>query len=412
MLKYPDSINIDEKKTPVIEQHSPADSISTPDSILVDIHVRQAIERELVRLLDTRLLPTIIVIYLLNYIDCVAITSARLQGLEQDLNLTELQYNTVIAILYTSYVPFQIPSNMLTEDFAGIMACRLFIGLPEELSFRGAIVFGGSLISNAFGSGCITICVGIVSIFLLPDYVRLAEDAGEADEDGTHESALIGLKLALKDPKVPIIALMCCSQLLGLGFINFFPTLARPPWILATIVCAVNAWNADRTGERFFHQCWPWWVVIVGYIIGSTTMSVGGRYVTMFLMAMGYAGFALTLVWVSNAIPRPPAKRSAAIGIVNGCGNLGNLIASYTWQSQWGPDYHQSMYIGIGALAFATFLSFVVRCMLIRQNKQLEHDELEDIAGAKRERMEEASRLEGLTFEEALERKKGFRYLY
>lgn len=38
-------------------------------------------------------------------------------------------------------------------------------------------------------------------------------------------------------------------------------------------------------------------------------------------------GFALTAVWVANAIPRPPAKRSAAIGIVNGIGNIGNLYA-------------------------------------------------------------------------------------
>ena len=103
----------------------------------------------------------------------------------------------------------------------------------------------------------------------------------------------------------------------------------------------------DRTGERFFHICVPWWGVIVGYIIGVTTFSIGGRYVAMFLMACGYAGthlccstvqrlglwlicrflsgFALTLVWVSNAVPRPPAKRSAAIAVVNGFGNLGNL---------------------------------------------------------------------------------------
>ncbi|PCH36647.1 MFS general substrate transporter [Wolfiporia cocos MD-104 SS10] len=421
MSKGSDSVQIDEKKTPVVEQHSPANSISTLDGDLVDPNVRQAAERKLVRLLDMRLLPTIIVIFLLNYIDRVAVTSARLQGLEQDLNLTGIQYNTVIAVLYASYVPFQIPSNMATST---VLDNPLTI-FAQELAFRGAIIYGGLLISNAFGSGCVTICVGLVSIFSLPDYphntrwltpaqrrlaqVRLAEDAGEADEDGSHESAFVGLKLALKDPKVPIMAVMCCSQLLGLGFINFFPT---PPWILSTIVCAANAWNADRTGERFFHQCWPWWGVIIGYIIGVTTMSVGGRYVAMFLMAMGYAGFALTAVWVSNAIPRPPAKRSAAIGIVNGFGNLGNLIASYTWQSQWGPDYRQSMYIGIAALAFATFLSFVVRSMLIKQNKQLERDELEDLKGAKRERIEEAARLEGLTFEEALERKKGFRYLY
>lgn len=37
-------------------------------------------------------------------------------------------------------------------------------------------------------------------------------------------SATVGLMMALKDPKVSIMAVMCCSQLLGLGFVNFFPT--------------------------------------------------------------------------------------------------------------------------------------------------------------------------------------------
>ncbi|CCM04646.1 uncharacterized protein FIBRA_06830 [Fibroporia radiculosa] len=518
--KDSDSAGHNEKDVALIEQRSPAVSLQNQeqDGRLLDPSIRPSAERKLVRILDSRLLPTIIVIFIMNYIDDlgvqrVAVTAARLQGMTQDLHLSDLQYNTVIAILYASYVPAQIPSNMilnrisrpsyyiplcvvlwgvtsactgLTQNYAGILVCRVFIGLPEaafypgaiyllsrwytrkELAFRGAIIYGGLLISNAFGSliaagilsgmqdkrgiaawrwlfyieGCVTICIGFIAAFLLPDYphntrwlsaeqrrlaqVRLAEDAGEADEDGSHESALVGLKMAIKDPKVPIMAVMCCSQLLGLGFINFFPTIAGtmgysttitlllcvPPWIFATIACVANAWNADRTGERFFHQCWPWWGVIVGYIIGVSTMSIGGRYVAMFLMASGYAGFALTCVWVANAVPRPPAKRSAAIGIVNGFGNIGNLIASYTWQTQWSPDYHPSMYIGIAALAFATFLAFVVRCMLVHQNKLLDRKELEILKGDARERIEEAARLEGLTFEEALERKKGFRYLY
>ena len=88
-------------------------------------------------------------------------------------------------------------------------------------------------------------------------------------------------------------------------------------------------------------------------------------------------GFTLTLVWVSNAVPRPPAKRSAAIGLVNGFGNLGNLyvvvsssphvcadrfhrMGSYIWQSNWGPEYHQSMIIALCALVFASALSFGV----------------------------------------------------
>ena len=46
----------------------------------------------------------------------------------------------------------------------------------------------------------------------------------------------------------------------------------------------------DKSGERFLHVTIPWWGVIVGYIIGLSTSSVGGRYFGMFIMASGYAG--------------------------------------------------------------------------------------------------------------------------
>ncbi len=49
--------------------------------------------------------------------------------------------------------------------------------------------------------------------------------------------------------------------------------------------------------------------------------------------------------------------------------------------------------------------------MLIIENKRLDREE-RHMTLAKRRRIEEAARLEGLTFEEALEKNKGFRYLY
>ncbi|THH30870.1 hypothetical protein EUX98_g3336 [Antrodiella citrinella] len=478
------------------------------DSELLAADVRPAAERKLVRLLDMRLLPTIVLIFIMNYIDRTAVTSARLKGLESDLHLQDTQYDTVLAVLYASYVPAQIPSNMIlnrisrpslyipicvifwgltsaltgvAKNYAGLLATRIFAAFypgaiyllsrwytRKELAFRSAILYGGLLISNAFGSlmaagilsnmdgkmgirawrwlfyieGSITIVIGFFAIWALPDYphntrwlspaqrrlaqVRLAEDAGEADEDTAMDSAWSGLVQALKDPKVSIFAVMTCAQLLGLSFVNFFPTLtstlgfsttislvlAAPPWIFSTMVCCLNAWHADKTGERFFHIAGWWWAVIVGYIIGITTMSVGGRYFAMFLMAAGYSGFALTAVWVSNAVPRPPAKRAAAISIVNGFGNMGNLIGSYAWKAQWGPNYHQSMFIGLSSLALSSVLAFVIRCILVNQNKSLDREEKDDLEdNAKRERIEEAARLEGLTFEEALVRRRGFRFL-
>jgi len=288
--------------------------------------------------------------------------------------------------------------------------------------------------------GYITIFTSFCSMVVLPDYphntkwlsaderrlaqIRLAEDAAEADEDKDGDTALGGLKQALTDPKVLLFALMTSSQLLGLSFVNFFPTLtstlgfnttvslllAAPPWIWASIVCVLNAWHADRSGERYLHIVGPWWGVITGFIMALASSKTGPRYVSMFLMASGYAGFALTLVWVSNAIPRPPAKRAAAMGIVNGFGNVGNLVGSFAWKADWGPGYHPSMWISLASLLFASFLAFVIRTLLVRENKEADKREL-DLKGAGRQRIEEAARLEGISFEEAVERKKGFRYL-
>ncbi|KAH0583252.1 hypothetical protein H2248_011130 [Termitomyces sp. 'cryptogamus'] len=465
----------------------------------------------------------------MNYIDRNGITTARLKGMQQDLGISDIQYATVIAVLYASYCPGQIPSNMLlnylprpslyiglcvvlwgltsaltgvTKSFAGILLCRLFVGLPEsafypgvsyllsrwytkkvianscknpthgttlqELAFRFAILYSGQLISNAFGAlmaagilenmegkrgfrawrwlffieGSITIFIGFASMWLLPNYpyntfwmshderrlalVRVSEDAGEADQDNADDSPLKGFQMAISDPLVLIFTLQTVAQILGLSFVNFFPTLtqtlgfsttmslllAAPPWVFASIACCLSAWHADRTGERFFHIAGWWWGVIAGFIIGLSTMSIPARYVAMFLMASGYAGFAMNLVWVSNAIARPPAKRAAAIGIVNGVGNLGNLIGSYTWKAEWGPQYHQSMIISLAALTFSTLLALVIRQMLINKNKQFTIDDNAASKDADRTRVEEAARLEGLTLQQAMERRKSYRYLY
>ncbi|KDQ55120.1 hypothetical protein JAAARDRAFT_60082 [Jaapia argillacea MUCL 33604] len=509
--KLSSSSDRDEKRVEAVVE-SPIDKEDVDGELLTPDR-RPAAELRLKRKLDMRLMPTMILIYLLNYIDRVAPSAARLQGLEADLGLSDIQYEAILALVYALYCPAQIPSNMalnklprpsifigtcvvlwgltslltgVTHNFAGIALCRLFIGLPEaafypgavylisrwytkkELSLRGAILYFGLLVSNAFGSliaagilsnmngmlgiqawrwlfyieGAITMSVGFLAMWSLPDFphntrwlspaerrlaqVRLAEDAGEADEDSLAESFMEGMRMALRDPKTYFLALLSFSQLLGLSFVNFFPTLtatlgfpttatllmAAPPWIFAALMCCLNAWHADKTGERFFHVTWWTWGTILGYIIALSTTNVGARYFSLFIMASGYASFALVMVWTSNAIPRPPAKRAAAIGLVNGFGNLGNLVGSFVWKANWGPDYHQSMGIALSSMVFATCMSLIIRWLIIRDNKKLAEAEEKWLHGAERERIEEAARLEGITFEEALEKKKGFRLLY
>ena len=54
----------------------------------------------------------------------------------------------------------------------------------------------------------------------------------------------------------------------------------------------------------------------------------------------------------------------------------------------------------------------MIRQILIRKNKKLDADEKLAIESANRTRVEDAAKLEGITFEQAMERRKGYRYLY
>lgn len=63
-------------------------------------------------------------------------------------------------------------------------------------------------------------------------------------------------------------------------------------------------------------------------------------------------------------------------------------------------------------IADCTLSMLVVRMMLVHENRRLDAAEWGVMKGPQRARIEEAARIEGITFEEAVERKKGFRYLY
>ncbi|KAL5504714.1 hypothetical protein ACEPAH_7377 [Sanghuangporus vaninii] len=494
---------------------SPRENPTADQAIRGVMHSEERVveEKRLVQKLDFRFASTITLLYIMDYIVRNSISTARLNGLEHDLGLSDTQYDTAVASLFILYISTQVPSNMIlnrvsrpslyigvcaiawgvicaligiANNYGGILICRILLGLPEAAFFPGAIyllsrwytrkelalrtsfALAGVICSNAFGSliaagilsnmegkrgirgwrwvfiieGAITVTIGILSLWTLPDLptntrwmsyaekhlaqVRLAEDAGEADEDLTEDSMWSGLKMAIKDVKVFVFSLILLCDYLGLAFTNFFPSLTEtlgfddtitllvsaPPWIFAAIICCLNGFHADKTGERFFHVCNMMWGTILGLIIGVSTLSTGGRYFSLFLLATGHGSLPLILAWASNSIPRPPAKRAAAIGIIGGIGNAGNLVGSFVWKASWAPEYHQSMIISIVALTFSSVLAFLMRCKLKQSNKKLDEVEVDALKGVNRERVEDAARLEGITLDEALERRKGIRYLY
>ncbi|KAK2812285.1 hypothetical protein FQN49_008387, partial [Arthroderma sp. PD_2] len=121
-------------------------------------------ELRLVRKLDWRIMPTLVTMYFLNYIDRNTLAQARLNNLEEELGMHGTQFNTTISILFVGYVLTQIPSNMLitrvppsiymsswmvvwsivsactalVQSYSGMVVCRFLLGITEAPFYPGA----------------------------------------------------------------------------------------------------------------------------------------------------------------------------------------------------------------------------------------------------------------------------------
>ncbi|KAI5963899.1 hypothetical protein KGF57_001175 [Candida theae] len=153
------------------------------------------LDRKTTRKIDLRLIPMLLFIYILNFLDRNNIANARLDGLEADLGLVGNQYQVCISILFVGYILFQVPANMIlnrfgrpsifltvvmtvwgaistvtggVQNYAGLACARVFLGVAESAFFcsslmmlsmwydkkslttRNTLLFAGSPLSSAF----------------------------------------------------------------------------------------------------------------------------------------------------------------------------------------------------------------------------------------------------------------------
>ncbi|KAL8732373.1 MAG: hypothetical protein Q9166_002771 [cf. Caloplaca sp. 2 TL-2023] len=124
-------------------------------------------EKKLVRELDLHIIPIFMLLYLFSFLDRVNIGNARLYGMEEDLGLQGNQYQTAVSILFVTYLLAEVPSNLvlkkftpsrwisfittswgiiatltgITQNYSGLIACRILLGLVEGGLFPGAAVY-------------------------------------------------------------------------------------------------------------------------------------------------------------------------------------------------------------------------------------------------------------------------------
>ena len=110
----------------------------------------------------------------------------------------------------------------------------------------------------------------------------------------------------------------------------------------------LNAWHADRTGERFRHFSIPFVIASGTFIVAASTLNVAARYTAMMIMIPAlFSGHVVALAWVSNTIARPAEKRAAAFAFTNTIANCASIWGSYFYPQSSGPRYSEFSLFGI-----------------------------------------------------------------
>jgi len=94
-------------------------------------------EKNVVKKIDYHLIPLFSILYLMCYLDRGNIGNAKIEGLQEDLGLTDDQYNLCLTVFFLTYSFFEAPSNMLLKKIG-----KQSIYIPTL-----ALIWGGVMIS-------------------------------------------------------------------------------------------------------------------------------------------------------------------------------------------------------------------------------------------------------------------------
>ncbi|KAJ3223639.1 hypothetical protein HK099_000877 [Clydaea vesicula] len=138
-----------------------------------EIKKKKILETKLLRKLDLRLLPILMLCYILSFLDRSNIAQARIANastnhhLAASLKLNDFEVMFSISIFFVGYIAFEVPSNLMIkrftpsrwisrimvtwgitcvalgfiQNYAGLLICRLLLGIFESGFVPGVIFF-------------------------------------------------------------------------------------------------------------------------------------------------------------------------------------------------------------------------------------------------------------------------------
>jgi MFS family permease len=358
--------------------------------------------------------------------------------MQEDLNMTDVEWSAGISLFYVGYIISQIPANVIIakgkprwllpacmlgwsavtismpamKSSWSFMLCRFLVGVTEgpflpavslmtsswytkeESPLRMGIWHAGNIISNVFSGllaaailtnmdnvaglhawqwfflleGIVSIMVAILGFWYLPNwpndtgsYYFTAEESAMAqyradvsaggiseDDEGSYWG---GIGQAARDPFTWMFAAIHFFLIIAQSFKDFLPSVSpnqhqrilrlktdppsqivntfgfsqvgtylvqAPPYLFAYFFTLALSWSSGRRLEHCWHIIGAILISAVGAVIMISTLNVGARYFSIFLLCAGpFVGLNIQIAWETTVVPRPRTKRAALIAIAN-----------------------------------------------------------------------------------------------
>ncbi|KAI0034640.1 major facilitator superfamily domain-containing protein [Vararia minispora EC-137] len=370
----------------------------------------------LMRKVDVHLLPILTFLYLLSFLDRSNIGNAKIDGLTQDIGVSNPAYNTSLALYFIAYVTFEVPANIVYASLlvwlptltfvwgvvsvfqgfvtsqASLFAVRWLLGATEAGLFPGVVyIFSVYYLRIFILEGLLTIVVSSFAYWWVPTWpdkasfltpeerTRLqARLAADSDAGKQEEFNWGGVLQALTDPLVwgysllfhgfafvlYTLSLFMPTIIASLGFATWKAQLMTvPPNTLAAIGIGLGAWLAARSGRR------------APLIIGAAAIAIvaGPQYVGVLLATLGvYTGNALLLSWPSENVSGQ-TKRAVAVAMQITIGDLGAVTGVLIYRPAWSFDHYRVPHIvAMGYLLFAITIASVLWWRMTNENRRKE----------------------------------------
>ncbi|KAJ2961667.1 hypothetical protein NQZ79_g3115 [Umbelopsis isabellina] len=380
-----------------------------------------AMEKALVRKLDTKLLPYLCLMYLFAALDRSSLGNAVLDNFEEDLKLEPGQFNTAIMIFYAGFLLFQVPSNILLKRYTAkrwlpfLMVCwgTIATAHSQVRNYKELLILRFLLGASGLAGwqwlfiieGLPTILIAVMAFWYLPEspqtcpwlteeerilaVTRLTSgDTVDVEDMAPHEIDKRNrqeIYEALIDWKVWLWMLMFfCGSVPNTSVSNFLPIIIKglgfddklaanlmsaPPYMFAAVVMIYMAHSSDKKYERAYHAIVGASLCFTGYLLLLLLTDRSSKYVAVCIAVSGI--FVINPVvnaWLTSNIA-PSMKRSVATAMAVSANNSAGLLGSHIYKPNDSPRYLRGHSVNLCFISLFMILTLVQRYLLKRQNR-------------------------------------------